>query len=99
MDSFPLAAQRRQIGNQSFLDAADLLGTEPIILPQFRWSFRIVQVKYGLTALANHMDMRGPMIVRVDHNAPCANAKDRRHLKNDTINLSGWAFVSRNGLP
>jgi hypothetical protein len=80
MDSLPFAAQNGEIGAQSCLYAVEFSRSESVILPQFGWSARTAQIEHGLAALANHMDMRRPVIIGIDHDAQSANAKNRRHL-------------------
>jgi hypothetical protein len=38
-----------------------------------------VQIEYGLAPFAYDVHVRRPVIVRIDHGAQAAEAKDRRH--------------------
>jgi hypothetical protein len=54
---------RPQIG----FDAPYIPQGEPVNLTQFRRAVRAVQDEHRFTACPDHVDMRGPMIRRIDH--------------------------------
>jgi hypothetical protein len=39
-----------------------------------------MHIENGLAAVTDHMDVRRPVIIRVDHDTQSANAENRRHL-------------------
>jgi hypothetical protein len=79
MYSLPFAAQSRKIGAQNRFNTVELRQTEPIILPQFRRSVRTMQIENGLATVTDHVYVRRPVIIWVDHDTQSANAENRRH--------------------
>jgi len=53
----------------------------PNVLPQLRRTILAAQIEHGLTPLADDVNVRGPVIVRVDHGAQSIKAKNRGHGK------------------
>jgi hypothetical protein len=53
-----------------------------------------MQIENGLAAVADDVDVRRAMIVRVDHDAQASEAEDRRHAASNLIrNLIAWVFL------
>ena len=68
----------------------DLATRESIVLTEVNRTSGTVQIKYGFVAPANHVDVGGPMIVRVNDNSKSIKSKDRRHKSLYPIFLTAW---------
>jgi hypothetical protein len=75
----PCLAERGQFVIQRVFDASQIRELEAITLPQFRWALWAIQHKYGFATRTPYVDMRGPMIIRVNHCAQAGKAKDGGH--------------------
>jgi hypothetical protein len=54
---------------EGFLDTAEFSELETVALPQLQWSAGAIQDEDRFSASSLDMDMRGTMIVRIDHHA------------------------------
>jgi hypothetical protein len=79
MNHPPSRAQWLQIGPQQSGQTIDVRPGKTIVLSQFNWSARTVQIEYRLQPALPHVDMRGTVIVRVDHDPNPAEAEKRWH--------------------
>lgn len=50
------------------LDVAQPVPSEAVVLAQLRRSVGALQAKHRLTIRSDHVDVRGPMVVWVNHN-------------------------------
>ncbi len=57
----------------------DLATRESIVLAEVNGTNQTVQIEDGFVPRANHVDVGGPMIVRVDDNPKSVEPEDRRH--------------------
>lgn len=75
----PCRAKPGQFFVQGLFDAPQLGEFEAVAFPQLGWALRTVQQKYGFAARAPYMDMRGAMIVGINHCAQAGKAEDGWH--------------------
>lgn len=54
---------------EGFLDAAEFRELKTVTLPQLRWSAGAIQDEDRFSASSPDVDMRGTVIVRIDHHA------------------------------
>src|ERR1700689_1785994 len=64
---------------QNALDLFDFAPRESVIFSNLRRSSRTLQIEYRFTTSADHMHMRWPMIVRVNHHPQSLEPKNCRH--------------------
>jgi len=75
----PCRAKGGQFLRDPALDAAQFRKLEAIALSQLRRSARTIQQEYGFSPGASDMDMRGTVIIGVDHHAQASEAQEGRH--------------------
>jgi hypothetical protein len=63
MDALPRSAQRRQICQQGGLDAGQCPSGKPEVLAKLNQGRRAIQLKYGLVAVPDHMNMGRAVVV------------------------------------
>src|SRR5690348_5284541 len=80
MELAPFIAKLRQCIRQSVKDSVDFRPRESIVAAQFGWAVGTVQQEHGFARRADHVDMRGAMIVRVDHDPQTAESQDGWHV-------------------
>jgi len=79
MDAPPLLAQRRQDNGQCALHTINGGTAEPVAFAKLWRAVRAMQNEHRLTATPDDMDMRGTMVVGIDHNPIDADAPNGRH--------------------
>jgi hypothetical protein len=67
MDVPPPGAEPRDLCRQRRRDPRRLSTAESIILPQLGRPDRTMEIEYGLATVADHMHVRRPMVIGVDH--------------------------------
>jgi hypothetical protein len=87
MDLPPFVAQKRGLAGQHLFNTAYFRPAESVALSQFRWSMWTIQDECRFTARSYHVDMRRPMIGRIDDHTKAIETEDSRH-GNASINLS-----------
>jgi hypothetical protein len=79
MQSLPFAAGDDQIHRQKRSNSAYVPAAEPVVLLQLDWAAGAMQVKHHLAAVADNVNMRRPMIVRIDYDAQSGKAQYSWH--------------------
>jgi len=74
MDFPPLITQINQIGGQGRHDAAKRLHRKPEVLSLLHRPRQAVQPENRFTPVADHMNMRWPVIVGIDHHTEPTDA-------------------------
>jgi hypothetical protein len=72
--------------------ALDLATRESIVLAEVDGTTGTVQIEYGFVSPANHVNVGGPMIVRVDDNPKSVESEDRRHTLIVSNFLTAWVL-------
>jgi hypothetical protein len=79
MNLLPCPAQFVQPFRQDAKEAPDLSPREPIVFPEFYGSGQTVQIKHRLATTPNRVDVRRPMIVRIDRDPQPVKPENRWH--------------------
>ena len=66
---------------QSFDDPSEPPPVEAAVLAQLGRAIGAVQEEHRLATASSDVDMRGPVIMRVDHHAQPVDAEDGRHVE------------------
>jgi len=61
-------------------DTADVAISKAKVLAQLRRAVRASQIEDGFAPRTDYMDMRRPMVIRVDHDPQPIEATYRRHI-------------------
>lgn len=78
--------------HQGFLYGVHFMLREAKVLSQTCWPCRTVQFKDGLMPVPNDMNVRRPMVIRVDGNAKTWQPQDSRHRKS-VANRIAWVML------
>jgi len=79
MNDAPLRTQVCEAPGQGFKDSIRFLKTESVTFPQYRRSFRTMQVENSLTVRSDDVNVRRAMVVRSDDDAQASETKNGRH--------------------
>jgi hypothetical protein len=88
MDLPPFVARGRELAGQRPFDTAYFKSAESVALTQFRWSMWTIQDEYSLAVRSYYVEMRGPMIGRIDDHTQAIETESGGHIQTST-NLSG----------
>lgn len=75
----PLFAQHRPGFSQRRTDAIHSPEIETVAIAKFRRPVRAKQIENRLPTRADHVDMRGPMVIRIDDHAQATETELGRH--------------------
>jgi hypothetical protein len=87
---FPFPAQTGKFSGERHLDAPQFGRFEPVVLPHARrpvWATQIDDRAFPTTA---DVDVRGVVIIWVDHGAQAIEAEHGRHEDKSIKNRSAW---------
>ena len=90
MKLLPCPAQFFRAVRQDAKDVPDLTPRESIVFPEIRRSGWTVQMEDRLATTPNGVDVRRPMIIRIDHNPQPVKSENRRHKSILAGFLSAW---------
>jgi hypothetical protein len=75
----PLLAKRGESGAQSYLDMGDSGSGASVVFPEFQRTIWAMYVPYGRPSRADDMDMRWPVIIRIDDYPEPSNSANRQY--------------------
>src|SRR5712692_10032876 len=90
----PFVTQNRELAGQQLFDTTYFSPAESVALSQLRWSMWTIQDKGRFTAPSYHVDMRRPMIGRINDHTKAIETKNGRHAYTST-NLSAQEFTGK----
>jgi len=79
MDCSPFLAERPDAPVEHGPDVRDLPPREAVVLPEFGWASRTMQIENGFASGTEHVHMRRPMIVRIDDDSVSLKSQNGRH--------------------
>jgi hypothetical protein len=80
MDIPPFVAERWQFRIQYPLDPSYVPPGEPVVFAELRRTMRTAQIEHSFAAVSDDMDVRGTVIVWVNHDPQTVDPKNSRHI-------------------
>ena len=73
MNLLPLGQKKCRILNDGAPDCRNLSVRKAVVFAESYFFRQCIQLKNGMMPPANNVNVRGPVIVRINHNPQCAN--------------------------
>src|SRR5205085_143894 len=88
MYPLPFPAQQLHVLSQRRDDPGHVASRKPVILAQLDRTDRAVQIEHCLVALADDMDVRRRVVIRIDDHSQTAYSQDRRQVESQPLRLA-----------